>query len=102
MKINEILYEDKVKPTIDIVWDGNFIVMAYIDGKLAGKAEFANDDEHGGFYAIDTGVKPEYRRMGVATAMYDSAMEHFDGEVVPSHYQTPDAKAFWKSYGSDY
>jgi ribosomal protein S18 acetylase RimI-like enzyme len=100
MKAYEFLNEGKDRPKIDIEWEGNFIVKAYINGAFAGIAEFANDDDHGGFYAIDTSVKPEYRRMGVATAMYDSAMEHFDGGIVPSHFQTADAKAFWKSYES--
>jgi len=94
----EFISENKVRPNIDIEWDGNFNVYAFIDGKRVGHAEFASDDPEGmgGFYAVSVGVNPEYRRMGVATAMYDAAEEKF-GEIIPSESQTDDARAFWRS-----
>lgn len=100
MRAREIIREDKTTPNIDVRWDGNFAVKAYVDGKFAGSAEFASDDPEGryGFYAVDVGVLPQYRRMGVATAMYDAATERF-GEIIPSEHQTDDARAFWNSYG---
>ena len=101
MRAHEFIFETKSRPNIDIDWDGNFTVNAYINGVLVGHAEFASDDPDGeeGFYAISVGVEPEYRRMGVATAMYDAAEEKF-GEIIPSEHQTDDARAFWKSYGN--
>lgn len=98
MRAQEFILENKVRPNIDIEWDGNFVVNAYIDGKQVGSAEFASDDPEGesDFYALSVGVKPEYRRMGVATAMYDAAEERF-GEIIPSEHQTDDARAFWQS-----
>jgi ribosomal protein S18 acetylase RimI-like enzyme len=100
MRATEFIIEDTAQANINIVWDGNFTVRAYIDGKVAGSAEFASDDPDGehSFYAIDVGVKPEYRRQGVATAMYDAATEKF-GDIIPSKYQTDDARAFWNNYG---
>ena len=100
MRANEIITENKGRPNIDIKWDGRFTVNAYINGIHVGHAEFASDDPDGeeGFYAISVGVEPEYRRMGVATAMYDAATEKF-GEIIPSEHQTDDARAFWQSYG---
>jgi ribosomal protein S18 acetylase RimI-like enzyme len=102
VRAKEFILENKARANIDIVWDGNFIVRAYIDGKVAGSAEFASDDPDGehGFYAIDVGVNPAYRRLGVATAMYDAATEKF-GDVIPSKYQTDDARAFWNNYGRE-
>ena len=102
MRAREFILENKVRPNIEIRWDGNFTVKAYIDGKFAGSAEFASDDPEGryGFYAVDVSVLPQYRRMGVATAMYDAATEKF-GEIIPSEHQTDDARAFWQSYGKE-
>ena len=102
MRAREFIREGKSRPNVEIRWDGNFTVKAYVDGKFAGSAEFASDDPEGryGFYAIDVGVLPQYRRMGVATAMYDAAAEKF-GEIIPSEHQTDDARAFWKSYGRE-
>lgn len=101
MRAHEFITETKSRSDIEIRWDGNFTVDAYIDGKRVGSAEFASDDPEGryGFYAISVGVDPAYRRMGVATAMYDAAEEKF-GEIIPSEHQTDDARAFWKSYGN--
>jgi GNAT superfamily N-acetyltransferase len=98
MRAKEFIIENKVRPNIDIEWEGNFIVNAYINGEFAGSAEFASDDPDGeyDFYAIDTSVVPKYRRMGVATAMYNAAEEKF-GEIIPSEHQTDDARAFWRS-----
>ena len=102
MRAREFILENKVRPNIEIRWDGNFTVNAYIDGKFAGSAEFASDDPDGnyGFYAVSVGVKPEFRRMGVATAMYNAAQEKF-GDIIPSEHQTDDARAFWQSYGRE-
>ncbi len=102
MRAREFIRENKTRPDIEIRWDGNFTVKAYIDGKFAGSAEFASDDPEGryGFYAVDVGVLPQYRRMGVATAMYDAAAEKF-GDIIPSEHQTDDARAFWQSYGRE-
>ncbi len=98
MRARDFILENKVRPNIDIEWDGNFAVKALINGKVVGSAEFASDDPEGmgGFYAIDVGVNPEYRRMGVATAMYNAAEEKF-GELIPSEFQTDDARAFWQA-----
>jgi ribosomal protein S18 acetylase RimI-like enzyme len=102
MRAKDFLKENKALPKIDIIWDGNFTVRAYIDGNVVGSAEFASDDPDGnsGFYAIDVGVNPKYRRTGVATAMYDAATEKF-GEIIPSEHQTDDARAFWNTYGRE-
>ena len=102
MRAHEFITETKSRPNIEIRWDGNFTVNAYIDGKLVGNAEFASDDPDGnyGFYAISVGVDPEFRRTGVATAMYDAAAEKF-GEIIPSEHQTDDARAFWNTYGRE-
>jgi ribosomal protein S18 acetylase RimI-like enzyme len=98
MKSFEFISESNARPEIEIRWDGNFSVHAYINNQHAGTVEFASDDPdgNGGFYAIDASVAPEFRRMGVATAMYDSAEERL-GELIPSEHQTADAKAFWKA-----
>jgi len=45
--------------------------------------------------ALDLVVQPDYRRQGIATAMYDFAKE-LSNTIVPSSKQTPDGKAFWK------
>lgn len=102
MRARDFLLENKISPNIETRWDGNFTVEAYIDGKRVGTAEFASDDPEGryGFYAISVGVDPKYRRMGVATAMYDAATKKF-GEIIPSEHQTDDARAFWQSYSRE-
>lgn len=41
-------------------------------------------------------VHPTYRLRGIATRLYEAASESFQGPVVPSENQTPDAVAFWR------
>lgn len=40
-------------------------------------------------------VNAAHRRNGIATSLYETASEMFQGPVIPADIQTPDAKAFW-------
>lgn len=44
-----------------------------------------------------TEVKPEFRKQGVATAMYQTLEKHF-GEIKPSNALSDDGFNFWKKY----
>lgn len=62
------------------------------DGLEVGKLEVGNF--HGKWVPTDALVHPDYRRQGVATALYNKAEEHF-GKITQSPNRTPEADAFW-------
>ena len=82
-------------------------VEAYLKPwRLVGTAEFAGenhyDDEDRPLIALkgwSVEVHPDFRRKGLATAMYDFAEEAFDLRVLPGSFQTPSGKAFLKERG---
>ncbi len=49
----------------------------------------------GQWYAHHVEVYPNYRRCGVATAMYQLVQSEVCGSLLPSDDQSADAKAFW-------
>ena len=52
----------------------------------------------GEWYAHHVEVYPDYRRCGVATAMYQLVQSEVDGSLLPSDDQSDDARAFWKFF----
>jgi hypothetical protein len=63
------------------------------DGSFVGKAVFAADDEVARCDTVD--VMPEYRRRGLAAALYQLAADIFEVPVVPTDLRSDDAIAFW-------
>lgn len=68
------------------------IVLAHYNGEFAGEGKFDLDRHI--FRGID--VDPQFRRKGVATAIYDY-VNSLGYEVNPSSIQTPDGNAFWNA-----
>jgi GNAT superfamily N-acetyltransferase len=71
--------------------------------RLVGTAEFAGvydyEDEDRPLVALkgwNVEVHPDFRKKGLATAMYDFAEEAFGLRVIPGSFQTPLGKAFFK------
>jgi len=48
-------------------------------------------------YSSATGVKPDFRRKGIATEIYNFARE-LDNDVVPSKMQTTEGRNLWESF----
>jgi GNAT superfamily N-acetyltransferase len=65
-------------------------VYATVDGNTVGSLLF--DPE--GHWVRGVDVRQNYRRLGVATAMYDY-LEHIVGTVKASPHLEPDGEAFW-------
>ena len=63
-------------------------------GREIGNAHFSVVDDH--LESFDTWVRPECRRQGVATVMYNWA-EELGNDLEPSSQQTPAGKRLWKT-----
>ena len=64
------------------------------DGKFAGDVDFVVQDGH--LRSAHTGVEPEYRRQGLATAMYAFAEQEVGMKAVPHSDQTDEGRALWQ------
>ncbi len=72
-----------------IVYDPNWDVYAEVDGKVVGSGWFTDD------HFCGVHVSEKYRRLGIATALYDY-MDVLGYYVQPSpNGQEPDGEAFW-------
>ena len=67
-------------------------VTAEINGKIVAWGKYSSDENS--FRGIE--VKKEYRRMGIASAIYDY-MKDKGYYVRPSDNLEPDGEAFWKN-----
>lgn len=67
-------------------------VYAVLDGVTIGSGKY--DVDEGCFRGVD--VRKEFRRLGVATAMYDY-VKNMGFSVRPSPYLEPDGQAFWST-----
>ena len=72
-------------------------IKAYKDGIEDGVSTVA-PTKAGNIFPAHTIVHPDYRRQGVATAMYNTAQIHLGKKMVRSPVQTDDAKALWSKY----
>jgi ribosomal protein S18 acetylase RimI-like enzyme len=68
-------------------------VSASHEGQLVGYLSIVCKD--GELYASDVAVRPECRRQGLATAMYDLAEEFMGAKFVPCVPHSPYAAVFW-------
>jgi 2'-5' RNA ligase/GNAT superfamily N-acetyltransferase len=68
-------------------------VLAYLDGKHVGSANFILKSDY--LYPNDVQVEPEYRRKGIASAMYIFAEEETELKLRPHSIQTPEGQALW-------
>jgi GNAT superfamily N-acetyltransferase len=60
---------------------------------FVGKAVFAADAEVARCDTVD--IMPQYRRQGLAAALYQLAADIFETYVVPTNLRSNDAIAFW-------
>lgn len=72
--------------------------VATIDGVEVGKLQVIIDREDKLLEANNIKVKPEYRRLGIATMLYRHASKYFGGKsFVPSASQSDDGAKLWES-----
>lgn len=81
---------------------GEYDLKFVRDGRELGRARLARESELDRVTAIDDiEVLPEFRRQGIATAIYDEAeniaRQKWGRELVSSGDLSPDAQAFWAS-----
>jgi hypothetical protein len=87
--VDLILYYDK---------SNNFYIgTAVIDNKEIARATFEYSKKLGGWFGNDIAVKPQYRRKGIMTSIYDWVEEKTNSKIVPSLSLSKDAKGFWSS-----
>jgi predicted GNAT family acetyltransferase len=86
----------------DVIKSSNYTslsVIAYSDsGSKIGQVYFDSEETNNKnkLTSSDTSIKPEWRRKGVATAMYQYVKD-LGYEVLPSSDQTPEGAEFFKS-----
>ncbi len=83
-------------------WNGiGLMITAHLAGDEIGHVIFEpTDNDKNKWYATEVEVEDEFRRKGIATAMYDMAKkiaQKSKAVIVPSHAQTSDAKGLWKN-----
>lgn len=81
-------------------WDiqalGNGTYTVRVDGREVARADVVEDGK--GDYLTSVHVEDDYKRQGIATALYDFIEADLGRSLRPSPtYQTPDAQAFWRS-----
>ncbi|MGF6440686.1 GNAT family N-acetyltransferase [Paraburkholderia youngii] len=70
-------------------------VTALRDGQLVGYLIVSPMQTDGAILAGDVGVRKEFRRQGIATAMYDFAEAVMQSRFLPCTPHSPYAEAFW-------
>ena len=65
-------------------------------GEIIAHALFRDNEHPDDLTSDDTWVDKKYRRMGIATKMYNFAQE-LGNTVLPSKYRSAAAKKFWKT-----
>lgn len=76
-----------------------YVVTAEVDGDYAGGLRLTrsrNDDTT--WSASDVFLNTEYRRLGIATALYNFAFKSGVRPIVPDRKLTPDGDAFWRNH----
>lgn len=63
-------------------------------GKKIGSIEIPTDLEGDTYSISDVNIKPQYRRMGLGTAVYVAAIQEFD-KPIESFMSTPEAERVW-------
>ena len=88
-----VVYLPKLDADLTIE-ERNTMYFAFLNGVGVATASLSDD----GTYLVSVTVEPEYRRKGVATALYRFIEQHIGHPLRPSPtYQSPDARDFWQS-----
>lgn len=75
--------------------DAEFTVSASLNGQLVAYLRVLRKE--GFLLAGDVAVKKDYRRRGIATAMYNFAESVMQARFVPCTPHSPHAEAFWSN-----
>lgn len=77
-------------------WGGDDVtaVRAYLGEINVGGIKWRSDHEIDGLW-----VEPDYRRQGIATALYEKAQGHTEGKLKHSPYRTREGDAWARSVG---
>jgi predicted N-acetyltransferase YhbS len=98
--IREYLNENKIN---DIEFslknvDDEYVVLSKINNKIIGELRFIKSKYKPVLKAGSVVVQPNYRRKGIATAMYDFAEKQLNLKFEKNtDVLTPDGKLFWSS-----
>ena len=89
---------ENVKLSIKDIDDDEYIVLAKINNVIVGKLMFIKSKWKPILIASSVVVDPNYRRMGIATKMYNFAENKMNMDFRHNdQVLTPDGKLFWKS-----
>jgi len=78
--------------------DDDYFVLAKKDNTEVGKLSFIISKFKPKLIATSVVVDPNYRRLGIATAMYNFAENKLNMKFIPNeNVLTPDGKKFWSS-----
>jgi len=99
---DEITIKKPFSTTVDLILyydksDNFYIGTAVIDNKEIARATFEYSKKLGGWFGNDIVVKPQYRRKGIMTSIYDWVEAKTNSKIVPSLSLSKDAKGFWSS-----
>ena len=99
---NELTIKKPFSTIVDLIlfydkYDNFYIATAVIGNKEIARATFEYSKKLGGWFGNDIIVKPQYRRKGLMTALYDWVEEKTNSKIVPSLSLSKDAKGFWNS-----
>ena len=102
--VAEKIFEDFLLVAGEHSHQNEWNIDAYLrsNSRLVGRAEFAGVyewDEEGERQLValkgwDVGVNPDFRRRGLASAMYAFAEEAFDLPIAQGDFQTPVGRVF--------
>lgn len=93
--LKDVVFGTKWKKLAGYPSEKILIIQATLHNKLIGNAEFLLNEKLKTLKALDVGVDQNYRRKGVATAMYNKAEALTGLTVMPGDDQTEEAENFW-------
>jgi hypothetical protein len=105
LKPEQLQEREKVQPVPSHIRfttgeQGTGTVVEAIDsrtGKEVGSALVEDYDKEGKVWHVtEVHVKPEYRRQGIASGMYDFMERHYGVKLAPNDSQTEDGRSLWQ------
>ncbi len=80
---------------VRLIGENRYLALAFINGEQVAIGEFQSDGSGGG-WMDEILVFPRFRRLGIASAIYDF-FKDMGVRISKSNNVKPDGEAFWKS-----